>query len=154
MRGLHKRRGNVASDYEERVRASFARQAVMRLIGASITQVELGQVTIELLNRPELTQQHGFLHAGIVTMLVDNACGYSALTMMPTGAAVLTVEYKVNFLAPATGERLVARGRVIKPGQTLSVCLGEAYVQRDGEEKLVATMLATMITRLEKGMEG
>ncbi len=144
----------MASDYETRVRDSFARQAVMKLIGASITRVELGQVEIELLSRPELTQQHGFLHAGIVTMLVDNSCGYSALTMMPPGAAVLTVEYKVNFLSPATGQRMIARGRVIKPGQTLSVCLGEAYMEKDGEEKLVATMLATMITRLEKGMEG
>lgn len=145
---------DLALDYDRRVRESFARQAAMRLIGASITHVEPGQVTLELVSRPELTQQHGFLHAGIVTMLVDTACGYSALSMMPPDAAVLTVEYKVNFLSPATGERLIARGRVIKPGQTLSVCLGEAFVQKDGDEKLVATMLATMIARLEKGIQG
>lgn len=137
---------------EKRVKDSFARQAVMTTIGASITRVEEGEVTIELPFRSDLTQQHGFLHAGVVTMIVDTACGYAALTRMPASAAVLTAEYKVNFLSPAEGEKLIARGRVIKPGRTLTVCFGEVYAKNDGKEKLVATMLATMIARKETGL--
>ncbi len=85
-------------------------------------------------------------------MMVDTACGYAALTRMPASAAVLTVEYKVNFLSPAEGEKLIARGRVLKPGRTLTVCFGEVYAKKDGKEKLVATMLATMIAREETGL--
>jgi uncharacterized protein (TIGR00369 family) len=138
---------------EKRVKDSFARQAAMATIGASITRVEQGEVTIELPFRSDLTQQHGFLHAGVVTMLVDTACGYAALTRMPASAAVLTVEFKVNLLSPAEGEKLIARGRVIKPGRTLTVCFGEVHARKDGKEKLVATMLATMIARQETGLE-
>ena len=137
---------------EQRIKDSFARQAAMATIGASITSVEHGAVTIELPFRPDLTQQHGFFHAGVVTMIVDTACGYAALTQMPASAAVLTVEYKVNFLSPATGEKLIARGRVLKPGRTLVVCLGEVHAKSDSEEKLVAAMLATMIAREETGL--
>lgn len=137
---------------EKRVKDSFARQTVMATIGASITRVERGAVTIELPYRPDLTQQHGFLHAGVVTMIVDTACGYAALTQMPPTAAVLTAEYKVNFLSPAEGEKLIARGRVLKPGRTLTVCFGEVHAKKDGKEKLVATMLATMIAREETGL--
>ena len=85
-------------------------------------------------------------------MIVDTACGYAALTRMPASAAVLTVEYKVNFLSPAEGEKLIARGRVLKPGRTLMVCLGEVHSEKDGKEKLVATMLATMIAREATGL--
>jgi uncharacterized protein (TIGR00369 family) len=134
---------------EKRVKDGFARQSVMTTIGASITRVEQGEVTIELPFRSDLTQQHGFLHAGLVTMIVDTACGYAALTRMPASAAVLTAEYKINFLSPAEGEKLIARGRVLKPGRTLTVCFGEVHAKKDGKEKLVATMLATMIAREE-----
>lgn len=137
---------------EKRVKDSFARQTMMAAIGASITHVDHGATTIELPFRADLTQQHGFFHAGAVTMIVDTACGYAALTLMPPAAAVLTVEYKVNFLSPAIGERLIARGRVLKPGRTLMVCIGEVHAQNNGQEKLVATMLATMIARENTGL--
>ena len=142
----------METSIEKRVKDSFARQIVMATIGATITRVKQGEVTIELPFRSDLTQQHGFLHAGIVTMIVDTACGYAALTLMPASAAVLSVEFKVNFLSPADGEKLIARGRVIKPGRTLTVCSGEVHAKKDGKEKLVATMLATMIAREETGL--
>lgn len=137
---------------DKRVKDSFARQTVMATIGASITRVESGEVTIELPFRSDLSQQHGFIHAGVVTMIVDTACGYAALTMMPASAAVLTAEYKINFLSPAEGEKLIARGRVLKPGRALTVCYGEVHAKKDGKEKLIATMLATMMTREETGL--
>jgi uncharacterized protein (TIGR00369 family) len=137
---------------EKRVKDSFARQTAMATIGASITRVEQGEVTIELPFRSDLTQQHGFLHAGVVTMIVDTACGYAALTRMPASAAVLTAEYKINFLSPAEGEKLIARGRVLKPGRAVTVCYGEVHAKKDGKEKLVATMLATMMVREETGL--
>ena len=142
----------MESTIEKRIKDSFARQTAMATIGASITRVEKGAVTIELPFRSDLTQQHGFLHAGVVTMIVDTACGYAALTRMPASAAVLTAEYKVNFLSPAEGEKLVARGRVLKPGRTLTVCFGEVHAVKEGKEKLVATMLTTMIAREETGL--
>lgn len=137
---------------EKRIRDSFARQTAMALIGASITRVEQGEVTIELPFRSDLTQQHGFLHAGMVTIIVDTACGYAALTQMPASAAVLTTEYKINFLSPAEGEKLIARGRVLKPGRSLTVCYGEVHAIKDVKEKMVATMLATMMVREETGL--
>jgi uncharacterized protein (TIGR00369 family) len=142
------------TDIEQRIRESFARQAIMTTIGASITHIGPGEVTIELPFRVEITQQHGFVHAGVVTTIVDNACGYAALSLMPPTAAVLTVEYKVNFLSPAVGDKLVARGRVLRPGRTLMVCLGEVVALTDGREKAVATMLATMISREDAGLVG
>ena len=93
-----------------------------------------------------------FFHAGVVTMIVDTACGYAALTCMPAVAAVLTVEYKINFLSPASGEKLIARGRVLKPGRTLTVCFGEVHALKEGKEKLVATMLATMMKCEDTGL--
>jgi uncharacterized protein (TIGR00369 family) len=139
---------------QQRLRESYARQAAMALIGASISGMEDGEVTIELPCRHDLTQQHGFIHAGIVTMIVDTACGYAALSLMPPGAAVLTVEYKVNFISPARGEKLVAKGRVLKPGKTLMACQGEVHARNGAEEKLVASMLATMIVREDTGLSG
>src|SRR5882724_3925195 len=109
-------------DFEARVRDSFARQRVMATLGARIIRVAAGEVDLELPFREDLTQQHGFLHAGIVTTLVDSACGYAALSLMDRESAVLSVEYKVNLLAPAVGDRMRAVGRVIKPGRTLLVC--------------------------------
>ncbi len=137
---------------EKRIKNSFARQTVMTTIGASITRVKLGEVSVEVPFRSDLTQQHGFFHAGVVTMIVDTACGYAALTCMPAVAAVLTVEYKVNFLSPASGEKLIARGRVLKPGRTLTVCFGEVHALKEGKEKLVATMLATMMKCEDTGL--
>ena len=131
--------------YEARVRASFARQRVMHTIGARIVRVEPGEVELELPFRDDLTQQHGFLHAGIVTTLVDSACGYAALSVMDRDAAVLSVEYKVNLLAPATGERMRAIGRVIKSGRTLVVCGGEVIAVAGETESVVTIMQATMM---------
>lgn len=142
----------METSIETRIRNSFAGQSVMTTIGASVTSVNDGEVTIELPFRSDLTQQHGFLHAGVVTMIVDSACGYAALTRMPESVAVLTAEYKANFLSPAEGEKLIAQGRVLKPGRTLTVCFGEVHAIRDGKEKLVATMLATMIAREGTGL--
>ncbi len=117
----------------------------MESIGARLTKVLPGEVEIELPFRSDLTQQHGFVHAGILTSIVDTACGYAALSLMPANSEVLTVEYKVNFVSPATGTRMIGRGRVTKPGRTLTVCAGDVFAISDGKEKLVATMLATMM---------
>ena len=138
--------------YESRVRASFARQRAMHTIGASLVRVEPGKVQVELPFRDDLTQQHGFLHAGIVTTLVDSACGYAALTLMDADAGVLSVEYKVNLLAPAVGDRMRAIGRVIKPGRTLIVCTGEVTAVRSGTESLVTIMQATMMAVRGRGL--
>jgi uncharacterized protein (TIGR00369 family) len=132
-------------DFVGRVRASFARQTVMTTLGAEMTQVLPGEVEIAMPFHANLTQQHGFLHAGVITTIVDSACGYAALTLMPADTGVLTVEYKVNFVAPAAGERFIARGRVTKPGRTLTICTGDVFALRDGEERHVATMLTTMM---------
>lgn len=134
------------SRYEERVRESFARQALMATIGARLTSVTPGAVEIELPYRADLTQQNGYLHAAVVTAIVDSACGYAAYTLMPDDSDVLTVEFKVNLVAPAKGDLVIARGRVTRPGRTLTVCAGDVFAVADGEEKIVATMLATMMT--------
>jgi len=134
-----------APGFDERVRQSFARLALMATIGARLVRIDPGEVDIELAVRPDLTQQHGYVAAGIVTAIVDTACGYAAMSLMPADAEVLTVEYKVNFLSPARGERLLARGRVMKAGRTLSVCAGEVYALGGAAPKPVATMLATMV---------
>lgn len=144
----------METNIEQRLRESYARQAALALIGAAIIRIAPGEVTIELPFRPDLTQQHGFVHAGIVTMIVDTACGYAALSLMPPAAAVLTVEYKVNFISPAAGEKLTATGRVLKPGRTLMACYGEVHASNQGREKLVASMLATMIARENGGLVG
>ena len=110
-----------APDFANRVRSSFAHQSLMNLIGAELVRVLAGEVEIEIPFRQDLTQQHGFLHAGVIAAIVDSACGYAALSLMPARASVLTVEFKVNLLAPAKGERFVARGKVVKPGRTITV---------------------------------
>ena len=137
--------------FEARVRGSFAQQAVMETLGARLLRVAPGEVDIELPFRADLTQQNGFLHAGIVTTVLDSACGYAAFTLMPADAGVLSIEFKVNLLAPAQGERVVARGRVVRAGRTISVCQGDAFAVRDGEERHVATMTGTMMTVLPRG---
>lgn len=134
-------------DFETRVRASFARQKVMETIGAELTSVTPGVVEIELPYDETLTQQHGFLHAGIISAALDSACGYAAYSLMPADAAVLTIEFKVNLLAPGKGERFLFRGSVTKPGRTIIVADGQAYAFGDGgEAKLIATMTGTMMT--------
>ncbi len=132
-------------NFEERVRASFAQQALMKTIGAGITRVSSGEVVIELPFREDLTQQHGFVHAGVITAIVDSACGYAALSLMPSDSGVLTVEYKANFLSPAKGSAFIATGRVVKPGRTLTVCSGEVVAVDGANEKIVTIMLATMM---------
>ena len=133
------------ADYEPRVRASFARQRAMHTIGARLVRVEPGEVELELPFREDLTQQHGFLHAGIVTTLVDSACGYAALSLMDRESAVLSVEYKVNLMAPAIGERMRAIGRVVRPGRTLLVCTGEVIAVSGDTESVVTAMQGTMM---------
>ncbi len=130
--------------YEERVRESFSRLALMRTIGARLVKVGPGEVDIDLVVRDELTQQHGYVSAAIVTAIVDAACGYAAMSLMPAGAGVVTVEYKVNFMSPARGDRLLAHGHVVKAGRALSVCTGEVHALTDAGPKAVATMLGTM----------
>jgi uncharacterized protein (TIGR00369 family) len=135
------------ADTAERVRASFGRQAAMATLGATLAEVDSGRVTVTLAIEPRLTQQDGVLHAGVVVAALDSACGYAALTLMPDDAEVLTVELKVNLLAPADGEMLLAEGEVVRAGRTLTVCRGEAYAEQGGERVHVATMLATMVRR-------
>lgn len=132
-------------DFAARVRASFNRQAAMGLIGAQLTVVEPGRVTIELPVRDDLGQQHGFVHGGVVGMIADSAGGYAAFTLMPADASVLTVEYKLNMLAPAQGERLIARGEVLKPGRTLSIVRADVYALAGGKETLIAAMQQTLM---------
>ncbi|MGZ5272245.1 MAG: PaaI family thioesterase, partial [Ramlibacter sp.] len=137
----------VPSDprFAERVRASFARQTAMGTIGASVADVQPGQVVIELPYAAHLTQQHGFLHGGILGAALDSACGYAASTLMPADAGVLSIEYKINFLAPAKGQRFRLVGTVVKPGRTISVVEGRAIALDGGREKLVATMQTTLM---------
>jgi uncharacterized protein (TIGR00369 family) len=132
--------------FEQVVRDSFAAQQLMTTIGARLARVTAGESEIRVLFRPDLTQQHGFLHAGVVTSALDSACGYAALSLMPESAGVLTVEFKTNLLAPARGEELIARGRVVRAGRTITVCQADASMLADGAETLVATMLATIMT--------
>jgi uncharacterized protein (TIGR00369 family) len=132
--------------FAERVRASFAKQGAMRTIGATLADLAPGRAVIELSWREELTQQHGFLHAGIVATALDSACGYAASTLMPADAGVLTIEYKINLLAPAQGTRFRMEGLVLKPGRTITVSEGRAYALHEGRERLVATMNATLMT--------
>jgi uncharacterized protein (TIGR00369 family) len=130
-----------------RVRASFARQGAMATLGAELAAVAAGRVAIALPIEPRLSQQDGFLHAGVVVAALDSACGYAALSQMPDDAEVLTVELKVNLLAPASGDNLVAEGEVVRAGRTLTVCRGNAYAEQGAERAHVATMLATMVRR-------
>jgi len=130
---------------ERRCRDSFARQQAMTTIGASVLSVAPGAVELAMPFSDKLTQQHGFIHAGIVTMLCDTACGFAALSLMPENAAVLTTEFKVNLLSPARGERFIAHGRVVRPGKKLIVSLGEVFAEEAGKRKQVALMTASMM---------
>jgi uncharacterized protein (TIGR00369 family) len=132
--------------YAARVRDSFALQGAMATLGATLGDVAPGRVVIELPWAAGLTQQHGFLHAGMVATALDSACGYAGFTLMPEGAGVLTIEFKINLLAPAKGQRFRMVGQVIKPGRTITVTEGRAYAIDDGREKLIATLGATLMT--------
>jgi uncharacterized protein (TIGR00369 family) len=133
-------------EFESRIRSSFARQGLMKTIGAHLVKVAPGEAEIELPYSKAVTQQHGFVHAGILSTIADNACGFAAYTFMPADSDILGVENKINFLAPAKGERFVAIGRVIKAGRTLAVCSGEVWAHNSGEKTLVAVMQTTMMT--------
>lgn len=133
-------------NHEQRVRESFARQGAMGTLGATLAEVAPGRVVITLPWAAHLTQQHGFLHAGTVATALDSACGYAAFSLMPPEAAVLTIEFKINLLAPAQGETFRMVGHVIKAGRTVSVAEGQAYALLGGQEKLIATMGCTLMS--------
>ena len=132
-------------DFERRTRASFAKQGAMAYLGASLERVEPGRVEIGLAFRPELSQQHGFFHAGIVSTIADSAGGYAGFTLFPADAGVLTVEFKINLLAAADGERAIAVGEVIRSGRTLTVCRLDAWVERQGRRTHCATGMQTLM---------
>jgi uncharacterized protein (TIGR00369 family) len=132
-------------DFREIALATFAAQRAMQTLGISIVRLEAGEVEMSMAYSPELTQQHGFVHAGIITAGLDNACGMAAFTLMPKGAGILTVEFKTNLLAPAKGERFFFRATVIKPGRTLTVCEARAVAEHQGAETLIATMTGTLM---------
>lgn len=136
----------IDHNYAERVRRSFAAQRVMAFIGAELTKLQPGYCEIQLRFRPELSQQDGFFHAGIVSTIADSAGGYAGYTLMPADSRVLTVEYKMNLLAPARGENLIARGQVIRNGRTLVIAKADVGVVRDGTETPCATLLQTLIS--------
>lgn len=131
--------------YQKRVESSFARQGAMATLQAHLSGVHPGAVDITFDHAQALTQQHGFIHAGVLATAMDSACGYAGFSLMEAGDAVLTVEFKINLLAPARGERFRAEGRVIKPGRTITVCEGRAYAVSGNDEKLIATMSCTLM---------
>ena len=131
--------------FETRTRASFARQGAMALIGARLERVEPGRVEIVLPFRPELSQQHGFFHAGMIAAIADSAGGYAGFTLFPPEAGVLTVEFKLNLIAAADGERAIALGEVIRSGRTLTVCRLDAFVEKGGERVHCATGVQTLM---------
>ena len=134
-----------AQGFEERIRASFAKQGLMGTLGATLGAVSPGLVEISVRPAPAISQQHGYVHAGAVSAIADSAAGYAALSLMPANRGVLTAEFKINLVAPATGDRIVARGRVVKPGRTLTVAQVEVFSETSGREKLVALLSATLI---------
>jgi len=133
-------------DFASRVHASFGRQQAMEFIGAELTAVEPGRCEIRLPFKPELTQQHGFVHGGIVGMIADSACGYAAYSLFPADSSILTVEYKINLLAPSKGDALIARAHVLKPGRTLTIAHADVYAVDGGKEVHCAAMQQTLIT--------
>jgi uncharacterized protein (TIGR00369 family) len=139
--------------FRQRVHDSFARQGVMHTLGATLEVADAGRVTIVMPHKAELTQQHGFLHAGIVSTALDSACGYAAFSLMPADSAVLTIEFKVNLLAPARGPWFRFEGLVVKAGRSISVVEGKAWQhEAGGPESLCATMTATVMTVQGRGL--
>lgn len=132
-------------DFAEGIRDSFARQGLMTHLGARLTEVSAGQVTVELTHAPQLSQQVGWFHAGATTAALDSAAGYAALSLMPPGSDVVSVAFTVNLLTPGRGERLVARATVIRSGRTITVCRADAFAVSGTSEVHCATMTATMM---------
>lgn len=132
-------------EFETAVRRSFARMRLMHTLGAGLRRVAPGEVDIDLAFCDELTQHHGFLAGPMLAAIADVACGYAAMTLVPPETSVVTVEYKVNFLAPGRGDRMVAKSRVVRPGRTVTVCAADVFAVAGGQERLVATMLATIM---------
>jgi uncharacterized protein (TIGR00369 family) len=128
------------------VRESFARQGLMKHLGAELTALRLGACEIRVAHRPELTQQHGYFHAGVTASIADSASGYAAYSLVPADSSVLTVEYKINLVAPAQGEFLIARGRVLRSGRTLKICAADVFAVNGAEEILCATSLSTIMS--------
>ena len=139
-------------EQQERVKASFAKQGLMMTLGATLGSVSPGLVEIIVNPHPAILQQHGFVHGGVVGAIADSAAGYAALSLMPADTGVLTTEFKINFLAPAEGEHILARGRVVKAGRTLTLAQAEVFAKTGGQEKLVALLTATLI--VVKGRDG
>jgi uncharacterized protein (TIGR00369 family) len=137
--------------FDARVRASFARQAVMRTLGIEIARLNPGEIELSMPYSEPYTQQHGFVHAGIITTALDSACGYAAFSLMPADAAVLTVEFKTNLLAPAKADRFAFRAHVVKPGRTLTVCEGQAFGVDAAGERLIASMTGTLMAVYDRG---
>jgi len=135
----------VDPDFAERVLDSFKRQGLMKHLGARIAELHPGHVEIRAPYRRELTQQHNYFHAGVSGAIADSACGYAAYTLMPADSSVLTVEYKINLLAPAAGDELIARAHVVRSGKTLKICAADVYVRKGDAETHCATMLATIM---------
>jgi len=132
-------------DFRKVATGTFDRQRAMRTLGISIARLEPGEVDLSMAYSSDFAQQNGFVHAGIITAGLDNACGIAAFTLMPEGSDILTVEFKTNLLAPARGERFAFRATVVKPGRTLTVCEGRAYAEHGGVETLIATMTGTLM---------
>ena len=141
---------SIDPNCEKRIRESFTQQKVMAEFGAVLTDVLPGTVEIQLPFNEKLTQQHGYLHAGVVATIADSAGGYAGYTLMPAGSQVVAVEFKVNFLVPAIGEKITARGEVIKSGGTLTVCRVDVFCYKDGQRKLCAVMQQTLMCIKEK----
>ncbi|MEH2513699.1 uncharacterized protein (TIGR00369 family) [Nitrobacteraceae bacterium AZCC 1564] len=137
-------------NFEARTRASFARMAAMGTLNIEIARVTAGEVELKMPYAASLTQQHGFIHAGIIATALDTACGFAAFSLMPDDAAVLTVEFKTNLLAPAKGEHFLFRARVLKPGRTISVCDAHAFAVEAGQEKLIASMSCTLMALFDR----
>jgi uncharacterized protein (TIGR00369 family) len=130
---------------DDRVRTSFAKQGLMSTLGATLTSVAPGLVQIAIRPDPAISQQHGFVHAGAVSAIADTAAGYAALSLMPPNRGVLTTEFKINFVAPAVGDRILARGKVVKAGRTLTLAQTEVFAESGGQEKLIALLTATLM---------
>ena len=138
--------------YVERIRSSFAKQGLMSTLGATLGDVSPGHVEIALRPHAAISQQHGFVHAGAISAIADTAAGYAALSLMPAGRGLLTTEFKINLVAPAVGDRMIARGRVVKAGRTLTLAQTDVFAENGGQEKLIALLTATMMTI--EGREG
>jgi len=152
MDGADVSRAPGSGDFEKRVRSSFAKQGLMSTLGATLVGISPGLVEIALRTAPAISQQHGFTHAGALSAIADTAAGYAALSLMPPGTGVLTTEFKINFLGPAVGDRIIARAKVVKAGRTLTLAQTEVFAESAGNSKLVAFLTATLMA--VEGREG